>query len=328
MFRLVGLHPGHDITVPAAARLADLPPNQARQGLGELTRAHLLTEHTPGRYAFHDLLRTYTIQLASTHDSQQDQQAALTRLFDHYLHTAAAAMGALHPDGQRHSAHLPPLAMPALQFTDSATAQHWLDTERGNLIAIVAYCAAHGWHTHTIQLANTVLLRFLEIGGPYRGGPSPDTLALLTHVRNAAYQTGDFGTEAVALIYLGLTLWYQGRYQQAAEHYQQALAICREIGDRASEPQILNGLGETHYATGEFEQARSQHNAALALATELGDRYEQARAHRGLAHTHHTTGDLEPAHHHEHQARTLFTTLGVPDTNSPRSLRSRDGGDG
>ncbi|MGH3932139.1 MAG: ATP-binding protein, partial [Pseudonocardiaceae bacterium] len=42
MFRLLGLHPGPDITLPAATQLADLPPHQARDALGELARAHLL----------------------------------------------------------------------------------------------------------------------------------------------------------------------------------------------------------------------------------------------------------------------------------------------
>jgi len=43
MFRLFGLHPGPDIELLAAARLAGLDPAQAREALGELTRAHLLT---------------------------------------------------------------------------------------------------------------------------------------------------------------------------------------------------------------------------------------------------------------------------------------------
>ena len=59
LFRLLGLHPGPDIAVAAAASLAAVPPGRARTLLAELTRAHLLTEHAPGRYALHDLLRAY-----------------------------------------------------------------------------------------------------------------------------------------------------------------------------------------------------------------------------------------------------------------------------
>src|SRR5450755_804820 len=59
MFRLLGLHPGPDISVPATASLAAVDERRARRLLGELARDFLITEHAPGRYAFHDLLRAY-----------------------------------------------------------------------------------------------------------------------------------------------------------------------------------------------------------------------------------------------------------------------------
>ena len=64
MFRLLGLHPGPDISLAAAASLAAVRPGQARAPLAELTGAHLLAEHTPGRYACHDLLRAYAAEQA------------------------------------------------------------------------------------------------------------------------------------------------------------------------------------------------------------------------------------------------------------------------
>jgi DNA-binding SARP family transcriptional activator len=63
MFQMLGLHPGPDITVPAAASLAGVPPGQARAALAELARAHLLTEGAPGRHSCHDLLRAYATEL-------------------------------------------------------------------------------------------------------------------------------------------------------------------------------------------------------------------------------------------------------------------------
>ena len=63
MFRLLGLHDGPDITLPAAASLAGMPRPQARAALGELARASLLTEHRSGRHACHDLLRAYAAEL-------------------------------------------------------------------------------------------------------------------------------------------------------------------------------------------------------------------------------------------------------------------------
>jgi len=64
MFRLLGLHPGPDISVSAAASLAGIPPRQARAPLADLVQEHLLTEHLPGRYALHHLLRAYAAEQA------------------------------------------------------------------------------------------------------------------------------------------------------------------------------------------------------------------------------------------------------------------------
>ena len=65
MFRLLGLHPGPDISAAAAASLAGVSAAEARRPLGELARAHLIAEHVPGRFAFHDLLRAYAAEQAA-----------------------------------------------------------------------------------------------------------------------------------------------------------------------------------------------------------------------------------------------------------------------
>jgi hypothetical protein len=66
LFRLLGLHPGPDLAAPAAASLADVPIQRVRPLLAELARAHLIAEHTPGRYVLHDLLRAYATELTHT----------------------------------------------------------------------------------------------------------------------------------------------------------------------------------------------------------------------------------------------------------------------
>jgi hypothetical protein len=97
MFRLLGVHPGPDITVAAAASLAGVSPGQARQGLSQLIRSSLIAEHLPGRFAFHDLLRAYAAERAGAEDGEAQRRAATRRMLDHYLHTAYAAALALNP---------------------------------------------------------------------------------------------------------------------------------------------------------------------------------------------------------------------------------------
>lgn len=83
LFRLLPLHPGPDLTADTAAALAGLPVRTARLLLDQLADAHLVTEHAPGRYAPHDLLRAYAAELAEKHDSLTERQTARQRLLDH-----------------------------------------------------------------------------------------------------------------------------------------------------------------------------------------------------------------------------------------------------
>jgi hypothetical protein len=63
-FRLLGVHPGPDIALPAAASLLGQPREQARAVLEELTWSHLISRSPADRYGFHDLLRAYAAELA------------------------------------------------------------------------------------------------------------------------------------------------------------------------------------------------------------------------------------------------------------------------
>jgi hypothetical protein len=207
MFRLLGLHPGPDVTALAAASLAATAPQRANLLLRELTRAHLLAEHAPGRFAFHDLLRAYAGEQARSCDSTEERHAALTRLFDHYLASAAAAMDTLFPAEHHRRPRIPTPATPLPPVSAAAAARAWLDAERAGLVAVAAYTAGHGWPEHTTRLAAT-LFRYLD-----RSGHHADALTVHTHSLHAARQTGDRGAQANTLISLGQVLWLQGRYR-------------------------------------------------------------------------------------------------------------------
>ena len=95
LFRLLGLHPGPDLTAAAAASLAGEPLPRVRAQLAGLTEANLLNEAIPGRYSLHDLLRAYAAELAQTIDGEG---AAVHRILDHYLHTAHPLATLANPD--------------------------------------------------------------------------------------------------------------------------------------------------------------------------------------------------------------------------------------
>jgi hypothetical protein len=55
-FRLLGMHPGSDISLAAVATLFGQRETAARTQMQRLCRAHLVTEHQRDRYRLHDLL--------------------------------------------------------------------------------------------------------------------------------------------------------------------------------------------------------------------------------------------------------------------------------
>ena len=110
MFRLLGLHPGPDVSVAATASLAGVSRPDATAALRELTRTHVVAEYQPGRFAFHDLLRAYAFQQAEAVDTEADRAATVRRCLAHYLHTAHA--GALQVNRVRKPIDLPPPPTP------------------------------------------------------------------------------------------------------------------------------------------------------------------------------------------------------------------------
>jgi DNA-binding SARP family transcriptional activator len=168
-FRLASLHPGPDLDAYAAAALTNATVQQARRTVDVLARAHLIQPAGSRRYSMHDLLRAYARELAATQETGQERRAALTRLFDHYLHTAATAMDTMYPAERHTRPRIPRPATPGPPIAGTAAAREWLDAERVNLVAVAAHTAAHGWPGHAARLAAT-LFRYLDYGGYYSRG--------------------------------------------------------------------------------------------------------------------------------------------------------------
>ena len=78
LFRLLGVHPGPDITAPAAAALLGTGPDRARAALDALAMANLAAEHVPGRYGLHDLLRAYAAEQAAGHEPAAVRRTAIS----------------------------------------------------------------------------------------------------------------------------------------------------------------------------------------------------------------------------------------------------------
>ncbi|HEV2377305.1 MAG TPA: NB-ARC domain-containing protein [Streptosporangiaceae bacterium] len=143
LFRMMGLHEGADITVPAAAALAGCPVGRCASLMADLVGAHLVTEHSQDRFRLHDLLALFARDRALAEEPEAGRSQALARLGSWYLHSACAARVALSP-------HLPPMqppppatAVPPQAFTSHADALSWCEAERVNLVAMSVTAASH-----------------------------------------------------------------------------------------------------------------------------------------------------------------------------------------
>ncbi len=271
-FRLAGMQPVHGLDAYAAAALTGSSLQLATQLLDQLARACLIQQTGPGRYDMHDLLRGYACELAAARDSEAERRAALTRLFDYYLHTAAAAMDTLAPAERHWRPRTTPPRTPSPLVMDDGAARAWLDAERASLVAATSHAAANGWPDHAKRLAST-LFRYLDSGGYF-----PEAGVVHDQARRAARQAGDRSAEASALSNLGVVDLQQGRHRRAASHLQRALSLSREAGDRIGEAGALMNLGVADLRQGRYQQAVSQLERALALSRETGDRTGEAHA--------------------------------------------------
>jgi DNA-binding SARP family transcriptional activator/Tfp pilus assembly protein PilF len=306
-FRLAGLHPGPDLEPYAVAALTGGTRSRTGDVLELLARAHLIHPAGPGRYAMHDLLRDYARELAAAQDGRDGrdgQRAALTRLFDYYLHTAAAAMDVLYPAELHRRPRIPPSATPGPSLTDPVSARAWLDAERASLVAVTAYTAAHGWPGHATRLATT-LFRYLDTCAYYQ-----EASTICGCARAAARESGDQDAEAEALNGLGVIDGQQDRYQQAVSRLRQALALYRQAGDQTGEARARNNLGLVEGRRGRYQQAARHYEQALALFRDTGDRTGQARALGNLGVIDRRQGRYPQAARHHQQALALYRQAG------------------
>ncbi|HMH90649.1 MAG TPA: tetratricopeptide repeat protein, partial [Streptosporangiaceae bacterium] len=321
MFRLLGGHPGPDITAAAAASLAAVEPATAAQALAELAAAHLVTEHAPGRYGAHDLLRAYAADQARSQDGAASRHAARARVLDHYLRTAATASLLMHSRREPITlAEAQPGVRPEA-LASSQEALEWFRAERPVLLAAVSQAAASGFHAHAWQLA-WATAQFLSWQGYWHDQAATQETALAAarqdgdlagqaqahrflgqaQVRLGAYaaatghlgqaielgrQLGSQSLQALLHIYLCRALLLQGQRQDALSHAEESVRIYRQARHRWGAANALNTVGWCQAHLGAYAEALDSCQGALAELRELGDRPGEAATLDSLGYAHH-----------------------------------------
>jgi DNA-binding SARP family transcriptional activator/tetratricopeptide (TPR) repeat protein len=329
LFRLLGLHPGPDIPVAAAASLAAVPPGRARTTLAELTRAHLLAEPVPGRYALHDLLHAYASELAHAHETQSDRHAAVHRVLDHYLHTAHNAAVAMEPFVYPIAVGAPCPRTLTIELATSADALDWFTSEQATLLAAVQLAARAGLSSHAWQLAwilSTYLLRrgcwddqatacraalaatrsagdltgqahmlHRLAAGCAKSGRVEASHPLFQDALRLFEATGNHASQAVIHGILGWMAQREERPAASLSHSLRSLELYRRAGHRAGQAMALKDVGFAHAMLGNHDQAISYCEGALAAMRELGDQRWEGAIWDSLGYAHHQRGDYAEA---------------------------------
>lgn len=265
-FRLLGLHPGPDIGLEAASALTALDHTGTRRVLDELTRAHLVTEHAPGRFAFHDLLRAYAAEQAHAREVKTEQEAALRRLCDFYLHTARNADHVLHPYRPPVLSDPPAPDTRPTRLSDVTMALAWLKTEYPNVQAVQSMAVARRWYRTVWQMAWTLCTFRLRRG--YRH----DELAAWRAALDAADHLPDDVTLGIrANRLLGRAHADLGQHEDAIEHLHQALRVAEAQCEATEQAHTHQTLAWAWERSGDTERQLCHASRALDLHRTCGE---------------------------------------------------------
>ncbi len=288
LFRRLGLYPGSDIDAYAAAALTGADLAAARRVLEALYDQHLLAEPAHGRYSLHDLIREHA-RAASAADPAAESAAALDRLLNYYLHTAAAADG-LIPRGPARVPRIT-VAGPAYapEFRSSEDAVGWMHAERLNLHAAIDHSAIHRRPGPAVALP-------AAMHGFLRGQGFWDQAVLLHRIAaSAARQVADPRMEAAALTNMGHIQILLTDYPAAATSLADALILCHDLGDRHGEARALTELSVLQRLTRDYPAAIRSATHALAMCRDVHDGPGEAGALIELGAMQHRAGDYQAA---------------------------------
>jgi DNA-binding SARP family transcriptional activator/tetratricopeptide (TPR) repeat protein len=344
VFRLLGLHPGPDVTAAATASLAGVPPARAAALLGELARASLVGEHSPGRYARHDLLAAYAAELTAAVDPAADRQAAIGRMVDHYVHTAHAGR-LLHDPGTRIPQWLPlgvpPVGVTPEPLADSQAGFAWVAAElavlRGiwRLPGVDARIWQLAWGLSVVldrmarwrewaavwEAAVAATDRLGDLGATGYAcrelaeahiwlGDYPAAYVRLERAMELGAAVGDKVGGGNAHLSYGVAVGRQGDSERAVAELEEALRYYQEAGFEGGQASALNCASWGYALLGDSRRALDYARQALVLYRRTRYPWGFASAHENMGWAHHQAGDHAEAVPWYREGARLYAEVG------------------
>lgn len=308
-FRLLGLADGSDISLPAAAALLDMDVHNTEDALESLVDTSLLDSAAPGRYRYHHLVRLFARACAERDEQPpEDREAALSRLLDFYLATAARAYAQERP-GDRLVDHLTPTDHPGLDFLDRTAALDWLYGEADCLLACVAQTAAAPASDTALRRAADLLLTTSDLAES--GAHTRQYEAVAVALGEAAVAAGDLQAEGRVRTALSRALSLRGDYEQADEQARHAMAAGLAAKDLGIAGHLLNQRGTTALSLGLVREAEAHLSQAIEAFQAADDRPGEAGTLVNLSRVHLTLGRMASAVELARQGVALYESLGL-----------------
>jgi tetratricopeptide (TPR) repeat protein len=344
LFALLGVHPGPDISVQAAAALAGQGLRSVRRLLDSLVDAHLLTQpEARERYRFHDLLRVFAATRVATEEYREERLAAEQRMLNFYQHGVHGADMKVFPyrTGSPVSPLLDDVTPPT--FSDESSAISWCVQERANLSALIQFAGQRKYDSYATSLPGSVGEIFARLGyydevfaaltvgmesaratGDHVGiASSHNNLgfyhlnfrdlesaeACFTTARQLYAAINDEGGVATATHNLSRVHVERGEYRRGIEGLFSALATFRRLGARGAEVNTLGRLAEAHRRSHDLGGAISFAQEALWLAGNLADQSNQGFNLTELSLAHYELGETTTARGYAERALMIHIRL-------------------
>lgn len=277
-FRLLGQHPGADLDVYTAAALLDLGVRDAEDILEYLLDMHLVQQHEPGRYAFHDLVRSFAHMLSRARSSggtgefSEEAAGAVRRLLEFSITASDAACDLLFPGRVRMARPTPSFRPELAPLGTPEAARDWFEREQDSLLAAIALAFRRGLDREVALLAANVVFH-LDLRGRL-----DDFLALCHTALAAARRLGEADLLRLSLSNLAVACWKRGRFEDGIAAAVEAHRLAVDLGDRRGQAKDTGVLGLLLATTGRFEEALPRLEQSIALKRELGAERAEAES--------------------------------------------------
>lgn len=280
LFRLLGAHPGPDISVAAAASLAAVGRPVAEAALTELASMNMVVERGAVRFSLHSLLREFALERTADEDSPEEREAASRRLFDAYLHTAIRA-NCTFTAQPIPAAPTPREPAPGADVTEFAAADNrgairWYAAEREVLANLITAGVAEKRDLFVWQ-AVSAQSSYLALEARYEEDREFARLGL-----RAARALGDQVAEAHMHQMLGRDLAILGDTGGGLAHLDQAVRAYEAANDLDSLAAAHRCIANIRYVAGDVEAACQGMEEYLAYTRTSGQQRAEALALNAL----------------------------------------------